>query len=354
MSAPLSPGSVIGILGGGQLGQMLALAAARLGFRCYIYSDTPHSPATHVGSRTKIGAYGDIDSVLEFAKKCDVLTYEFENVPAKSAKAAAVVTTLRPGAKALDIAQDRLIEKTFISKDAGVDVTPFYDVTNQYDLKRALHSLQLPIVLKTRRLGYDGKGQYIIRKESDIPAAFKALGDVPVIAESFIKFRREVSVIAARTPSGETATYPLIENVHKNHVLHISSAPAARDDGRAQTLALKIMDALDYVGVMATEFFECDDGSLLVNEIAPRVHNSGHWTQNAGCTDQFEQHIRAIAGWPLGGTEPAHTTQMLNLLGDDIEGWETFAKDPKAHLHLYGKSDMRPGRKMGHVNRILE
>ena len=260
---------------------------------------------------------------------------------------------MRPGALALDIAQDRMTEKTFISETAGVPVTPYFDVKNVFDLRQTFQRLDTPVVLKTRRMGYDGKGQVIIRSDADIESAFNKLSGTDLIAEQFIKFSREVSVVAARSASGETAVYPLTENVHKNHILHISTAPAQRDSGEARTMAIKIMEALDYVGVMATEFFECEDGSLLVNEIAPRVHNSGHWTQNAGCTDQFEQHMRAVAGWPLGSAVPTHSVQMLNLIGDDVALWQKLAKDPDAKIHLYGKKETRPGRKMGHVNRII-
>lgn len=353
MSNPLPPGSTIGILGGGQLGQMLAIAAARLGFVCHIYSDSEGSPATGVAARSVIGGYADHAKIEAFAKTVDVLTYEFENVPAQSAKISEGVTILRPGARALDTAQDRLTEKTFISETAGVPVTPFMDIKTLDDLRQAADKMALPFVLKTRRMGYDGKGQIIIREQSQLETAFKQLGDVPLIAEQFIDFRREVSVIAARNAQGETASYPLIENIHTNHILHKSTCPTTDDTGQAQALAIKIMNALDYVGVMATEFFQMNDGSLMVNEIAPRVHNSGHWTQNAGCVDQFELHIRAIAGWPLGNTTPQHTVQMLNLIGDDAKDWEVLASDPSAHIHLYGKTQARPGRKMGHVNRIL-
>lgn len=351
-TGPLAPGAIIGILGGGQLGQMLALASARLGFQCHIYTDTPDSPATRVASHWVHGDYADIEAVRAFARSVDVLTYEFENVPAEAAKATLSVTELRPGAKALEIAQDRMTEKTFISETAGVPVTPFYDVKNIFDLRRTIQRIDLPIVLKTRRLGYDGKGQVIIREDSELEAAFKTLGDVPLIAERFVPFKREVSVIAARNASGETASYPLIANVHTNHILHMSTSPTTDDDGRARDMAVKILDALDYVGVLAVEFFECENGDLLVNEIAPRVHNSGHWTQNAGCVDQFELHIRAITDWPLGNTQPKHGVQMLNLIGDDVNMWPRLAKDPQAFIHLYGKKETRPGRKMGHVNKI--
>ncbi|MGJ8563895.1 MAG: 5-(carboxyamino)imidazole ribonucleotide synthase [Alphaproteobacteria bacterium] len=350
---PLPPGGVIGILGGGQLGQMLALAATRLGFHCHIYTDTERSPAARVAAHTVHGSYDDIDKVRAFASDVDVLTYEFENVPAKTAEATQSVTKLRPGANALETAQDRMTEKTFIRETANVPVTPFHPVNTIFDLRRILQRVELPIVLKTRRMGYDGKGQVIIRDENELEVAFKTLGDVPLIAEEFIAFKREVSVIAARSATGETTSYPLIENVHNNHILHMSTSPTTGDDGRARAMAIQILDALEYVGVLAVEFFECENGDLLVNEIAPRVHNSGHWTQNAGCIDQFELHIRAIAGWPLGDTEPQHAVQMLNLIGEDASMWPQLAKDPKTFIHLYGKKETRKGRKMGHVNRII-
>ncbi len=353
MSSPLAPGAIIGILGGGQLGQMLALAASRLGFMCHVYTDRPGSPASHVAAHVEVGDYDDQDKVKAFARGVDVLTYEFENVPALTAKSAENLTRLRPGAFALDVAQDRLTEKTFISETAKVPVTPFHPVDTLGDLRQAAEIMGLPLVLKTRRFGYDGKGQIIIRSEAEFGGGLDKLGGSSLIAEAFIAFRREVSVIAARGANRQTAAYPLIENVHKNHILHTSTAPAPNDTGEAQKQAIKIMTALDYVGVMATEFFEREDGSLLVNEIAPRVHNSGHWTQNAGCIDQFELHIRAIAGWPLGDTTPKHSVEMRNLIGDEINDWEIWAARPYTHLHLYGKKEARPGRKMAHINRII-
>lgn len=353
MSTSLPPGSTIGILGGGQLGQMLSLAASRLGFRVHILAPEDNPPASRVSEHHVKTSYDDLDAVLEFANNVDVVTYEFENVPANTAKAAQAGALLYPGAEALRVAQDRLVEKTFISKDANVAVTPFENVTSVFDLKRACKKLGLPLVLKTRRFGYDGKGQIIIRNEEDIESAYSSMNGAPTIAEAFIPFKREVSVVAARNAKGEIATYPLIENVHKDHILHISSAPAKGEQSEAQAMARRILEALDYVGVMAVEFFEMDDGSLIVNEIAPRVHNSGHWTQDAGCVDQFELHIRAITGWPLGSTTPTHSVQMLNLIGDDADKWEAFAADPLAKIHLYGKSEARPGRKMGHINRKI-
>ena len=352
-ATPLPPGSTIGILGGGQLGQMLSLAASRLGFQCHIYDPSWGGPAAKVSRFETNAPYEDIEAILTFAKSCDVVTYEFENVPALTAKTAASSATLYPNAQALNVAQDRLTEKTFIQDTAKVPVALFEPVNSVHELKRATKKLGLPAVLKTRRFGYDGKGQVIIKTEAEIENAWAAMKDAPAILEQFIPFKREVSVIAARGSSGETAAYPLIENVHKNHILHTSTVPTERDDGRAQKLAVQIMTALDYVGVMATEFFELHDGTLIVNEIAPRVHNSGHWTQDAGCIDQFELHIRAITGWPLGDTAPKYKMEMTNLIGDDVHRWEALAQEPKTFIHLYGKREARPARKMGHVNRII-
>lgn len=353
VKGPLQPGAKIGILGGGQLGQMLSLAASRLGFQTHIYCPDAGGPAAKVSAFETNAPYEDTQAVEDFSKSVDVVTYEFENVPAKTAKAAASQAPLHPPAQALKVAQDRLLEKKFISEVADVPVAAFKNITTVHDLRRAAKVYGLPAVIKTRRFGYDGKGQVIIRKEDEIEAAFESLKGQALIFEEFVPFVREVSVIAARSASGETAVYPLIENVHKNHILHTSIAPAARDTGRAQELALNIMNALDYVGVMATEFFELENGDLIVNEIAPRVHNSGHWTQNAGCIDQFELHIRAISGWPLGDTSPIHKMEMTNLIGEDANKWADLAKDPGTFIHLYGKSETRAGRKMGHVNRVL-
>jgi len=351
---PLKPGSTIGILGGGQLGRMLSLAASRLGFQCHIYDPNWAGPAARVSRFETNTAYDNVDAILTFAKSCDVVTYEFENVPALTAKTAASAKALYPNAQALNVAQDRLTEKTFIQDNAKVPVAFFEAVNSVHELKRAVKKLGLPAVLKTRRFGYDGKGQVIIKSEADISDAWAAMKEAPAILEQFIPFKREVSVIAARSITGETAAYPLIENVHKNHILDTSIAPAENNDGRAQGLAIQIMSELDYVGVMATEFFELHDGTLIVNEIAPRVHNSGHWTQDAGCIDQFELHIRAITGWPLGDTTPKHKMKMTNLIGEEVNELEAFANEPSTFIHLYGKRDVKPGRKMGHVNRIID
>ena len=349
----LQPGNTVGILGGGQLARMLAVAASRLGLHTHIYAPNSDCPAAGVSDFLTIGAYDDVEKVIGFAKQCDAVTYEFENVPSITAKAASSVTPLRPGARALDVSQDRLTEKSFLRAQVGVDVAGFADVTNVYDLRRAVKRLGLPCVLKTRRFGYDGKGQVIIRDEADIDNAWEKLAPAPCILEAFVPFAREVSIVAARGLDGQVAAYPLTENVHKNHILHTSSAPATQDNGDAQAMAARILEHLDYVGVMGVEFFQMSEGALIVNEIAPRVHNSGHWTQNAGCTDQFEQHIRAVAGWPLGDATPQHGVVMTNLIGEDVKNWKALALEPKTHIHLYGKSEIRAGRKMGHVNRIV-
>jgi 5-(carboxyamino)imidazole ribonucleotide synthase len=352
---PLPPGSVIGIFGSGQLGRMLSMAASRLGFQAHIFAPTGAiSPAAQVSHFFTQGAYEDLDAVKNFAAQCDVLTYEFENVPAATAAAASSLKPLRPSETCLDIAQDRLTEKTFISEQAGVPVVPFEKIDSLADLHHAFDKLGGACVLKTRRFGYDGKGQVIIRELEEIESAWEKLGGHACIAEGLIQFEREISIICARGITGETACYPLSENDHRQHILHKTIAPSPTKNEHAKDLALKIMTALDYVGVMATEFFELKDGSLLVNEIAPRVHNSGHWTQDAGCIDQFENHIRAITGWPLGSASPKYQMEMTNLIGFDANDWQNLSAEAGTFIHFYGKAEAREGRKMGHVNRIIK
>jgi len=346
------PGGTIGILGGGQLGQMLALAGGRLGLKTHIYNTKADCPAASAAAQLTVGEFEDLDAVLAFAKTCDAVTYEFENVPAQTAKAVASVAPLRPSARALDVSQDRLAEKSFLRAQLGLDVAGFEDITSVFDLRRAIKRLGLPCVLKTRRFGYDGKGQVIIRTEAEIDAAWDVLAPAPCILEAFVPFAREVSIVAARGVNGEIAAYPLTENVHENHILRRSTAPANQDDGSAAQMASRILEQLNYIGVMGVEFFQMENGALIVNEIAPRVHNSGHWTQNAGCTDQFEQHMRAVAGWPLGDAIPRYNVEMTNLIGDDVTAWKTLAQQKGTFLHLYGKSEIRKGRKMGHINQI--
>ena len=352
MATVLAPGSTIGILGGGQLGRMLSVAASRLGFKTHIYDPQTDCPAAAVADKHIAAEYDDAEALVNFSRRVDVVTYEFENIPILATKTAKTQSPVWPPISCLDTAQDRLSEKSFMAKH-DIGVAEFHAVENEFELKRILRSMDPPAVLKSRRMGYDGKGQVVIKDIDQCAEAFKQLGQKPAIVEKFIPFKREVSVIAARNEQGKIAAYPLIENEHRDHILYRSVAPADGDDGQAAEIAIKLLKAFGYVGVLAVEFFELEDGTLLVNEIAPRVHNSGHWTQNAGCVDQFELHIRAIAGWPLGNTMPAHQVEMRNLLGKEVEAWKALAGEKDLCLHFYGKREARPGRKMGHVNKII-
>jgi 5-(carboxyamino)imidazole ribonucleotide synthase len=354
----LPPGSTIGILGSGQLGRMLALAAARLGFKCHIYSDVP-GPAFDVCDARTLASYTDVAALTDFAKTVSVATYEFENIPVTTVEILDRLVPVRPGAKALACAQDRINEKT-MARELGAETAPFFAVDSRADLDRAISTIRTPAVLKTRRFGYDGKGQAKILTPADADAAWTAMRGQPSILEGFVSFDREVSVIAARALDGTFRAYEVTENEHRNHMLYRSTAPARIGD-EAATEALetarRMATALDYVGVFAIEYFAVTIAGrehVYVNEMAPRVHNSGHWTMDGAETCQFQQHIRAIAGWPLGSTRlKAAGAEMINLIGDEILDWETIAAEPGAHLHHYGKSDVRPGRKMGHVNRLL-
>jgi 5-(carboxyamino)imidazole ribonucleotide synthase len=352
---PLPPGAVIGILGGGQLGRMLALAAARLGFQTAVL--TPHADdcATQVAAHAFIGGYDDAAGLAALAAVADVITFEFENVPAGVLdQLAALGAAIAPGRKALAIAQDRVAEKTFLN-GCGAATVAFAAIDTADEVEAALAAIGAPALLKTRRDGYDGKGQVWIENQADGRAAFARLGERPAILEAACPFVRELSVIAARGLGGEIACYPLAENHHLDGVLRRTSAPAAAAAAlteQAQTIAARILGHLDYVGVIGVEMFELADGRLLVNEFAPRVHNSGHWTLDGCEVDQFEQHIRAIAGWPLGPTAALAHVEMENLLGDQVDAWPTLAGEPDARIWLYGKGEARPGRKMGHVNRL--
>lgn len=351
----LPPGSTIGVLGGGQLGRMLALAAARLGLDVVILTPEEDSPASRVARRTIVGAYDDAWALKRLSEEVDVVTYEFENVPVAAVEALeALGVAVAPGARALAVAQDRVEEKTFLNA-AGAPTVAFARVDSVADIEAALPEIGLPALLKTRREGYDGKGQVWIERPGEAAAAFAAIGGKPAILEARADFVRELSVIAARGRDGEHAVYPLGENHHENGVLRRTVAPARVSDAlrvQAETIATRILAALDYVGVIGVELFELADGRLLVNEIAPRVHNTGHWTQDGAATDQFEQQIRAVAGWPLGPTDAIAHVEMLNLLGEEVDDWPRLAADADARLHLYGKRQTVPGRKMGHVNRL--
>ncbi|MGJ8618121.1 MAG: 5-(carboxyamino)imidazole ribonucleotide synthase [Sulfitobacter sp.] len=353
MTDPLPLGSTIGILGGGQLGRMLSVAASRLGFKTHIYEPGANPPAADVAHALTTAAYDDHTALTAFAQACDIVTFEFENVPTAALDVIEAHATIRPGREVLRISQDRLTEKMFL-QGLGLHVAPFADIPDAAAMDDAMKSIGAPSILKTRRFGYDGKGQARLRSTDDAASALADMNAAPAILEGFVEFTHEVSVIAARSPSGEVACFDPGENVHRDGILHTTTIPARLNAAQrtdAVLLAAKILNALDYVGVLGVELFVTARG-LIVNEIAPRVHNSGHWTQN-GCTvDQFEQHIRAITGWPLGdGTRHADVI-MENLIGDDMDKIPMLAREKDTAIHLYGKSETKPGRKMGHVNRI--
>lgn len=352
----LSPGATIGILGGGQLGRMVAMAAAKLGFDAHVYTDEDDSPASRVAASTTVAAFDDEAALANFASVVDVVTTEFENVPARTAEVLiAHGAVVRPGANAIAIAQDRVLEKRFLN-EAGVATTPFAAIESEGDLEAALQGLPPPAILKTRRFGYDGKGQTRITRTDDAPAAWAAISARPAILEALAPFEREISVVAARSADGSFAAFDPAENTHVDGILRVSRAPsslpqAILDEAVASTKRVAV--ALDYVGVLTVEFFVLHDGRLLANEMAPRVHNSGHWTEAACLTSQFEQQVRAVAGWPLGPTDRLADAEMHNLIGDDALAWENLAADPNVRLHLYGKREAREGRKMGHFTRLL-
>ena len=355
--SPLPPGSTIGILGGGQLGRMLAVAASRLGLKSHIYSDEEAAPAFDVAAARTVGSYADMDALTRFAGAVDVVTCEFENVPAETLEAAARVVPVFPPATSFAVAQDRLIEKDFLTS-LGIQVAPYAPVDTLEDLRAALARIKPPALLKTRRFGYDGKGQIPIRAEDDAAAALEAIGQVPALLEGLVRFEREVSVIVVRGQDGELQFYDPIENVHENGILAISRAPARislSSSVAARTIAGKIAEALSHVGVLCVEMFERtgERPEMIVNEIAPRVHNSGHWTLDACLVSQFENHVRAICGWPLGDTARHSDALMTNLIGADAETWRELAGEAGTSVHLYGKTEARPGRKMGHVTRLF-
>ncbi len=357
-SGPLTPGSTIGILGGGQLGRMLAMAAAELGLSCHIYCDEDNAPAFAVSAHQTVGAYDDEATLLTFAKSVDVATVEFENVPAATLATVAKETPVYPPPRALEVSQDRLAEKTFAS-DLGIAVAPYCEVTSIDELEQAVQSLGTPTLLKTRRLGYDGKGQVKISNGTNLNEAYESLNGAPALLEKFIGFDCEISVLAVRGQDGETRFYDPSENRHENQILAEARVPARipdqiADDARA--IARRLVEALNYCGVLCVEMFYCGDQAsapLIVNEIAPRVHNSGHWTLDACIISQFENHIRAVAGWPLGACARHSDAVMTNLIGDQARDWPALAAEENTGLHLYGKRQIRPGRKMGHITRLV-
>ena len=354
---PITPGDTIGILGGGQLARMLAIAAAQLGLKSHIYAPEGDNPAIEVAAAFTTGDYRDTEQLARFASAVAVVTYEFENVPAEAVAAIEPICPVRPNGRSLTVTQDRLFEKQFLH-DLGLATAPFQAVDSAEALARAAAALGLPAILKTRRFGYDGKGQISLRTEADVATGFAELNQ-PAILEGFVPFSREVSVIAARGLDGAFRAVDPCENRHKDGILSQTTVPASIKDAtarNAQAMAQRIADALDYVGVLGLELFVVGEGAderLVVNEIAPRVHNSGHWTIEGAATSQFTQHIRAICGWPLGSTRRFGRVSMTNLIGDDALAWQAHLSQPGAALHLYGKAAIRAGRKMGHVTQVL-
>lgn len=348
----INPGGTIGILGGGQLGRMIALAAARLGYHCHIYCPDERSPAFHVAQYTTVANYDDKAALEAFVSSVDVVTYEFENIPAATASLVESSKLLRPGVKALEMTQDRLIEKDFLNQ-SGVTTAPYQAFETREELEAAFAAIGRPAVAKTRRFGYDGKGQFIVKSKRDLDAVMEVTKGAPSILEGFINFDREISVVVARSASGDVAAFPVGENVHTNHILDTTVVPALIKqvvEAKAKVMATRVANALEYIGVMAVEMFVNDaKNDIIVNEIAPRVHNSGHWTIEGAATSQFEQHVRAICDLPLGPTDATGVVVMKNLLGKDILDFEQYLEDPTASYHHYGKIDPKDGRKMGHV-----
>lgn len=354
MTDPLAPGSVIGILGGGQLGRMLSVAASRLGYRCHIYDPAPNPPAGHVAEQVTTAPWHDQAALTAFAANVDVITFEFENIPTETLDLLEPLRPIHPGRRALAVSQDRLLEKDFL-RDLGLQTAPYCSVGSLADLETALAQLGTPAILKTRRMGYDGKGQARLDCADDMAAAWDAMAGAPAILEGFVSFSHEVSVIAARGLTGEVAAFDPGENLHKDGILRETRVPARLTGAQrsdAVLLAARILNALDYVGVLGVELFVTEIG-LIVNEIAPRVHNSGHWTQNGCSIDQFEQHIRAVTGLPLGDGGRYADVLMENLIGDDLARVPDLLRMKDVAVHLYGKPEARAGRKMGHVNRII-
>jgi 5-(carboxyamino)imidazole ribonucleotide synthase len=354
----VGPDATIGILGGGQLGRMLAMAAARLGFKCHVLCPEPASPAFDVVRRVTEADYGDKSALDRFADDVDVITYEFENVPSETAAFLAARKPVLPDPKVLAITQDRLMEKNFIAS-LGIATAPYAPAGSEGELAKALAAVGPKAVLKTRRFGYDGKGQATLQPGDDPAAAWAAVGGQPSIVEAHIPFQREISMVAARGHDGRIECFDVAENEHRNHILKVSRAPAEVTPAvaaEARRIAGEIAEAFGYVGVLAVEMFVVADGSshaVMVNEIAPRVHNSGHWTLDGCSVSQFEQHIRAVAGWPLAVPLRHGRAEMINLIGDEIADYLKWLNVPGACVHLYGKQTVRAGRKMGHVTRVF-
>ena len=351
----LAPGATIGILGGGQLGRMTALAAARLGYRCHVFANECDSPAEQVCATATIAEFTDFKALERFAASVDIATCEFENIPANTVHRVSALKPVLPKPEILEIAQDRLREKDFL-RSIDVATTAYREVADPAALVRAMREFGYPAVLKTVRFGYDGKGQVTLTQEIGAEEAWRRMGGEIGILEGFIDFTCEISVIVVRAGNGAWATYPPVENQHVNHILDTTIAPARirpETSMRAEAIARHVAEKLDLVGVLAVEMFVTQKGDILVNEIAPRPHNSGHWTIDACVTSQFEQLVRALCGLPLGSVESHSDAVMKNLIGKDVEKWRDALNDPGAKLHLYGKTEVQSGRKMGHVTRLI-
>lgn len=351
---PLPPGSIIGIIGNGQLGRMSALAAARLGYTCHVFGPDADSPGEQVAFKATVAEYTDKKALIEFADSVDVVTFEFENIPHESVQLLEDHVDVRPGWNCLHISQDRLIEKNFINS-CGIETAPFHSVNSLADLKIGVEKLGRPSILKTTRMGYDGKGQALIRPETDIAQAYSSMAEAPSVLEGFVDFQREISVVIARSITGEWVAFDPAENKHVDGILDTSSVPANIPDvliKEAEKIAVTLAESMQLVGLLAVEIFHTKDDRLIVNEMAPRPHNSGHWTQDACYSDQFEQFIRAVCGLPLGSGKRRNDLIMKNLIGFDVEKWPQYLAQPNAKLHLYGKASTRRGRKMGHVNLV--
>ncbi|MEJ6710048.1 MAG: 5-(carboxyamino)imidazole ribonucleotide synthase [Amylibacter sp.] len=353
MNNPLPPNSTIGILGGGQLGRMLSVAASRLGLKTHIFEPGENPPAGQVADKVTTAAYDDHFALSAFAMSVDVITFEFENIPTQALDVLEAISPVMPNRRALGTSQDRVTEKEFLTS-LGLQCAPYTNVETAEDLIAAVEKIGTSSILKTRRFGYDGKGQSRLKSDTNPTSAWAELGNTPCVLEGFIDFTHEISVIGARSQSGEVVCFDPGENVHHDGILHTTTLPARMSKSQHMDAILatgKILNELDYVGVLGVEFFVTPQ-SLIINEIAPRVHNSGHWTQNGCVIDQFEQHIRAVAGWPLGDGKRHSNVTMKNLIGDAVNDVATLSKDASVGLHLYGKADAKAGRKMGHVNKI--
>ena len=350
----LEQGATIGILGGGQLGRMLSVAASRLGFKTHIFEPGANPPAAHVADRVTSANYDDAEALNAFAQSVDVITYEFENIPTSALDILENIRPIHPNREALRVSQDRITEKDFLA-NLGLTPAPYAAVDTLADLEHAVTEIGMPAILKTRRFGYDGKGQARINTAADLGQAIADMAGQPAVLEGFVNFTHEISVIGARSENGDVSCFDPGENIHRGGILHTTTVPARLSKAQrmdAVLMAGRILNALDYVGVIGLELFVTPKG-LIVNEIAPRVHNSGHWTQNGCAVDQFEQHIRAVAGWPLGDGSRHSDVVMENLIGADMDRVPDLAKDPSVSLHLYGKAEVKAGRKMGHFNKII-